>query len=129
MIGVVTFWRPSASEDEEESGGTLLPLSQQVFSRWRQKSTPEITDTSDIVEQGHKIHKLMSLSGQKLEASRSSDEWRAYVEYVNGIVSRGVHAAITSALDYLIRNMSVRGSFLAVLRCECHRCAVSSLLD
>ena len=48
----------------------------------------------------------MSLSCQKLEASRSSEHWRAYVEYVNSIVSHGVHAAINAALEYLIRNMS-----------------------
>ena len=127
--------------DEGDEDETSAPLPKKIFSRWRNKSVAEIKDTSDLglfvallvlllplrlmdfqfslpfrtpfpVDQGQKIHKLMAASCRKLEVNRASEEWHAYVEYVNSVVRDGVFHAIETALGYLIGNMEVLLFFL-----------------
>jgi len=56
---------------------------------------------NDITEGGKEIHKLLKDSGDGLKVAKGSAKWKAYVDYVNNIVTDGFAQAVIVSLRYL----------------------------
>ncbi|OQS01624.1 dynein heavy chain [Achlya hypogyna] len=54
-----------------------------------------------IKEGGNEIHRLLKDTLKKLKVSQGSPDWRAYVDFVNGIVEDGLTKVVLSSLEYL----------------------------
>ncbi|XP_043931285.1 dynein axonemal heavy chain 11-like [Protopterus annectens] len=57
-----------------------------------------------IQETGEKIHHLIKVNQQLFLADSYSDEWKAYAEYIDGMILDGFIRAIKCSLYYLIEN-------------------------
>ncbi|KDO33137.1 hypothetical protein SPRG_01949 [Saprolegnia parasitica CBS 223.65] len=54
-----------------------------------------------IKEGGNEIHRLLKDTLKKLKVSQGSPDWRAYVDFINGIVEDGLTKVVLNSLQYL----------------------------
>ncbi|KAH0621502.1 hypothetical protein JD844_022872 [Phrynosoma platyrhinos] len=57
-----------------------------------------------VQETGRRIHQLVQDNQDLFQADPLSDEWRAYTEYIDHMVSDGLFKAIKCSLQYLLEN-------------------------
>jgi dynein heavy chain, axonemal len=57
---------------------------------------------SDIKEGGKAIHTMVKETNKVLRVSNASQDWRAYVDFVNNIVVDGLSKVVRNSLDYLL---------------------------
>ena len=63
-----------------------------------------------VAEGGRKILQLLNDSHEKLRVGRASPEWRAYSDWIAGLVIDGLRAATTSGLRYMFNQVPVLAS-------------------
>ncbi|CAF1217220.1 unnamed protein product, partial [Didymodactylos carnosus] len=88
-----TWSKTPLYERAHEKGETLLILSdldERLNKRYR-----------EIREAGERIHILLNENKQYLEVDTNNDYWKAYVEYVDEIVTDGFYAIVQCDLDFL----------------------------
>eukprot|EP01042_Synura_sphagnicola_P001438 gene1438-1642_t len=56
---------------------------------------------ADIKEGGRAIHSMVKDTNKVLRVSNASNDWRAYVDFVNNVVVHGLANVITTSLEYL----------------------------
>jgi dynein heavy chain len=61
---------------------------------------------TDIKEGGKAIHQMVKDTNKALRVSNASNDWRAYVDFVNNVVVDGLGKVIYSSLDYLFEQIS-----------------------
>ena len=82
--------RPMPPEDLEQTHGAI------------------VSDRLAIVkDNGKDIHKLMKDTVDNVKPVKTSPEWLAYVDYVNGLIIEGMSSAIVSSLDHLADQISI----------------------
>lgn len=57
---------------------------------------------SDIKEGGKAIHTMVKETNKVLRVSNASQDWRAYVDFVNNIVVDGLSKVVRNSLEYLL---------------------------
>jgi dynein heavy chain, axonemal len=57
---------------------------------------------SDIKEGGKTIHTMVKETNKVLRVSNASQDWRAYVDFMNNIVVDGLTKIVRNSLDYLL---------------------------
>ena len=55
----------------------------------------------DIKDDGKEIHKFMKDTADAIKPDKKSEEWIAYVDYLNGLVLEGMTEAIVQSLMYV----------------------------
>lgn len=61
----------------------------------------------DIKNHGRDIHKLMKETADYLKPDKKSQNWIAYVDYVNGLVIQGITEGIDASLKFLSDQISI----------------------
>ena len=61
---------------------------------------------ADIKEGGRAIHVMVKDTNKVLRVSNASNDWRAYVDFVNNVVVHGLANVITTSLEYLYDQIS-----------------------
>ncbi|OQS01914.1 dynein heavy chain [Thraustotheca clavata] len=56
---------------------------------------------TQIKDGGNEIHRLLKDTLKKLKVSQGSPDWRAYVDFINGIVEDGLTKVVLTSLEYL----------------------------
>jgi dynein heavy chain len=67
----------------------------------------------EVSNQGKEITKLLRDTESNIKPDKSSHEWRAYVDYVNGLVIAGITAGINASLLDLLKNININQSGMA----------------
>ena len=66
----------------------------------------------EVLNQGKEITKLLRDTESNIKPEKSSSEWRAYVDYVNGLVIAGITTGINASLLDLLKNININQSAL-----------------
>jgi dynein heavy chain len=66
----------------------------------------------EVLNQGKEITKLLRDTESNIKPEKSSAEWRAYVDYVNGLVIAGITTGINASLLDLLKNININQSAL-----------------
>ena len=59
---------------------------------------------AEIEKAGEKIHALLQKNCELFQANEDTDEWRAYVDYVDEMVVDGFYATICCSIGFLLNN-------------------------
>lgn len=62
---------------------------------------------ADIKDDGKEIHKFMKDTADAIKPDKKSDEWIAYVDYLNGLVLEGMTTAIVASLKFVSDQISI----------------------
>lgn len=82
-----------------------------LFQRKNRTQAPEdvesihnasIVARFDVIKgEGKELHKLMKDTTDNVRPTKTSKEWKSYIDYVNGLVIEGITNAIDSSMTYL----------------------------
>ena len=56
----------------------------------------------DVTDGGKDVHSYLKASNEVLKVPKGAPAWRAYVEYINGILVNGVADTVVASLAYLL---------------------------
>ena len=56
----------------------------------------------DVADTGKEIHSYLKASNEVLKVSKGAPAWRAYVEFINGILFSGIVNTVVASLGYLL---------------------------
>ncbi|XP_042314347.1 dynein axonemal heavy chain 11-like [Sceloporus undulatus] len=71
-----------------------------------------------VQETGRRIHQLVQDNQDLLQADSLSDEWRAYTEYIDHMVSDGLFKAIKCSLQYMMENTEMTSKSTALFEIQ-----------
>ncbi|XP_032831905.2 dynein axonemal heavy chain 9 isoform X1 [Petromyzon marinus] len=107
-----------AKENVEVACGLMKAWVSPIFERkdGKREALLNLDDRKERLEKryqvlrdsGQKIHDLLKENLELLQADASSEEWQAYVEYVDEMVVDGFFTAIECSLKFLVENMDAR---------------------
>lgn len=100
----VPLFSPSHFQNREPAAQITPPI--KVYSKWKSKSNNLVSSVEDIVDQGKRIHKILSLARERLQLSRSSPHWSSYVSFLNTRFLLGLYEAIKNCFVYMINSLS-----------------------
>ena len=62
----------------------------------------------DITDGGKEVHNFLKASNEVLKVSKGAPAWRAYVEFINGILVSGIADTVVASLGYLLSQIDVK---------------------
>ena len=97
IIAILNKWIASPLMTRASNNKTYnLAAYMEDHARYLEARQKDVTDT------GKEIHSYLKASNEVLKVSKGAPAWRAYVEYINGILVSGIADTVVASLGHLL---------------------------